>query len=307
MKNDKVNLVNDIFAYSKSKGITHLNTEDQHYNGKIITINGKKMVNFGLCSYFGLEVDQRLKDAAIDAINNYGIHYACSRTYVSCTLYEELEDLISQIFEANVVLSTSLSLGHHSVMPIVIEKGDAIILDQQVHASVQDAAMKMQSLGVPVTIIRHSDLDELKKRTLELSATYSRVWYLIDGVYSMYGDFAPITALLNLMIQHKSINLYIDDAHGMGWTGKNGRGFILSQVALNSRIVLATSLNKAFGAGGGVFVFKDKVLAQKVKDCGNSFVFSAPHSLPVLGAAIASAKIFLSPDINNMQKVLAEK
>jgi 7-keto-8-aminopelargonate synthetase-like enzyme len=164
MKNNKVNLVNDIFTYSRSKGITHLSTEDENYDGRFITINGRKLINFGLCSYFGLEVDQRLKDGAIEAINKYGIHYACSRTYVSCTLYKELEDLISQMFDAHVVLSTSLSLGHHSVMPIVIEKEDAIIMDQQVHASVQDAATKMQAYGVPVTILRHNDLDELKKK-----------------------------------------------------------------------------------------------------------------------------------------------
>lgn len=164
MKKNTLNLMNEIISTGKTKGIGHLVTEDHAYNGKNITINGRSMINFGLCSYLGLEIDRRLKDGAIDAIERYGIHYSCSRTYVSTTLYKEFEESIEKIFDAPIVVSTSLSLGHHAVMPVVVDEDDAIILDQQVHTSVQDAALKMKSSGVTVTIVRHNDLVELKKK-----------------------------------------------------------------------------------------------------------------------------------------------
>ncbi|MBX9850656.1 MAG: aminotransferase class I/II-fold pyridoxal phosphate-dependent enzyme [Cytophagaceae bacterium] len=307
MKNSTINLIHESITNLKREGIAHLVTEDQSYDGRIITLNGQPQINFGLCSYLGLEIDQRLKDAAIDAINRYGIHYSCSRAYVSTTPFTELESLITKIFDAPIVLSTSLSLGHHAVMPVVVDDEDAVIMDQQVHTSVQDAALKLKGRGVTVTIVRHNDLEELKRKTEELSATHKKVWYMIDGVYSMYGDFAPIQAIVDLMNTYKKLHLYADDAHGMGWIGEKGKGYILSQVPLHPKMVLATSLNKAFGAGGGVFIFPDKELCQKVRNCGAAFIFSAPHAMPVLGAAIASAKIFLSEEIYELQMALAEK
>jgi hypothetical protein len=130
---------------------------------------------------------------------------------------------------------------------------------------------------------------------------------MMDGVYSMYGDFAPINKIIILLHEYHKLNIYVDDAHGMGWVGVKGQGYILSQVELHSKIILATSLNKAFPAGGGVFVFKDKELRDRVRNCGTSFIFSAPHAIPVLGAAIAAAKIFLSEEIYELQAVLAER
>lgn len=165
MKNHEIDMVHEIISTGKDRGIGQLMTEDQNYDGRIITVKGKKLVNFGSCSYLGLEVDQRLKDGAIDAIQRFGVQFSSSRTYLSCSLYKEYEDLISRIFESQVVLSTSVSLGHHAVMPVVVGQEDAVILDQQVHASVQDAAQKLRAKGVHVTIIRHNDLDELKKKS----------------------------------------------------------------------------------------------------------------------------------------------
>jgi 7-keto-8-aminopelargonate synthetase-like enzyme len=164
MNQKKVNLIYDIIHSGYKRGLTQQVTEDEFYDGRSITINGSKLINFGSCSYLGLEVDQRLKDAAIDAIQRFGIQYSSSRTYVSPTLNAELTGLVSQMFEAPVALTTSTSLAHHAVMPVIVDSKDAIILDQQVHASVQDAAIKLQAMGTKVIVIRHNDLDELKKK-----------------------------------------------------------------------------------------------------------------------------------------------
>ncbi|HEX8548015.1 MAG TPA: aminotransferase class I/II-fold pyridoxal phosphate-dependent enzyme [Cytophagaceae bacterium] len=307
MKKNVVNLVNEIVNSSKELGIAQLITEDDHYNGREITIAGKKLLNFGSCSYLGLELDERLKNGAIQAIQKFGVQFSSSRSYVRCTLYNEAEDLVGKIFNAPIALSTNVSIGHHGVMPIVVEEDDAIILDQQVHASVQDAAVKMKAFGVKVTTIRHNDLDHLKEKIEDLQSTSKKIWYMLDGVYSMYGDFAPIEDLVKLLSSYEKLHLYIDDAHGMGAFGDNGEGYILSKVKMHAKMIVGTSLNKAFAAGGGVFVFPTQSLCDKVKNCGGSFMFSGPHQIAQLGAMVASAKIFLSTEIGIRQSVLNER
>ncbi|MGP8217414.1 MAG: aminotransferase class I/II-fold pyridoxal phosphate-dependent enzyme [Bacteroidia bacterium] len=302
-----VDTVNDIISLGKERGVLLQYTEDKFYDGRVITIDNKKLINFGSCSYLGLDTDERIKSAAIEAIKKYGVQFSSSRTYLACTLYSEWEELVSEIFSAPVVLSTSVSLGHHAVIPVVMEEGDAIILDQQAHASMQEAAQRMQLRGCTVTIVRHSRIDELENKIQELSIKHNRVWYVIDGVYSMYGDYAPVKEIVKLLDKYKSFYLYADDAHGMSIAGKNGRGVVLSQIDLHKKMILATSLNKAFAAGGGVFVFPSGELAQKVKSCGGSMIFSGPHQIPSIAAGIASAKIHLSSEITIRQEALCDR
>ncbi|MEZ4875744.1 MAG: aminotransferase class I/II-fold pyridoxal phosphate-dependent enzyme [Flavobacteriaceae bacterium] len=305
--NQKLNVVNDIIEKGIDHNILHLRTEDYEYNGRTIVINGRELINFGSCSYLGLEKDERVKNGAIDAIKRYGIQFSSSRSYVSNTLYAEWESLLEKMFDAHVITTTSMSLGHHSIIPVVVAPNDLIIQDQQVHASVQDAVIKMKALGTQIEILRHNHIDGLEKKILENKNKYNRIWYMIDGVYSMYGDFAPMTKLVDLLNKYPNFYLYADDAHGMSIAGKNGTGVVLSQVNFHPKMVLATSLSKGFGCGGGAFLFKDKDLHQKVKNCGGSLIFSGGHQIPVIGAGIASAKIHLTNEIYDRQNKLRER
>lgn len=305
--NQKLKTVNEIIDKGVSRKVLQLRTEDYAYNGRTVHVQGQELINFGSCSYLGLEMDDRLKQGAIDAIQRYGIQFSSSRSYISNTLYTEWEALLEEMFDAHVLTSTSTTLGHHSVIPVVVQPGDLIIQDQQVHASVQDAVSKMKSQGVDVQIVRHNKLDDLEKKIIENRKVYNRIWYMIDGVYSMYGDFAPMKEIVELLDRYPNFHLYADDAHGMSISGKNGTGVILSQVDFHPKMILATSLCKAYGAGGGAFFFKDRELYQKVKNCGGGFIFSGGHQIPVIGAAIESAKIHLSDEIYERQEKLKER
>jgi len=302
-----LNTINEIIENGRQKEILQLYTDDTSYNGRIISIKNKQLINFGSCGYLGLEIDERLKAAAIDAIQRYGIQYSSSRSYVSCTLYTELESLVKQIFNAHAVLTPTTTLGHQAVIPVVIKEGDIIIMDQQVHASVQYAALNMQNKGVQVTVIRHNNLNELEEAIIKHSSTSNAIWYMADGIYSMYGDYLPIHELVNLLNRYPKFNLYVDDAHGMSWTGRNGRGFVLGEVDLHPKMIVGTSFAKAFGTGGGVFLFSDEDLCRKVRNCGGPLIFSGPNQIPVIAASIASAKIHLSDEIYNLQAKLKDK
>ena len=306
-KSGIINIIHDIANVARQRGIAHLYTEDDSYNGRTIKIEGKVLINFGSCSYLGLEIDERLKEGAIDSIRRYGIQFSSSRSYVSCTLYTEWEGLIREMFNAPIVLPATTTLGHHAVIPVVVEEGDLIIMDQQVHASVQDAALKMQLKGITVTVVRHNRLDELEAKIIESIPLHNNIWYMADGIYSMYGDFAPIEELVQLLKRYKPFHIYMDDSHGMSIMGKNGTGYVMSKVGIQDKMIIACSFAKAFGAGGAVIVFPNEELARKVKNCGGPMVFSGPHQIPVIGAGIASARIHLSDEIDRLQTALKER
>lgn len=286
------------------KGIGHLYTQDSSYNGTKIKVNGSELTNFGSYSYLGLEQDVRLKEAAKNAIDNFGIQFGSSRTYMSATLYLELEHLMDKLFDAYTVLVPTTTLGHIAVMPIVVEKGDIIIFDQNVHSSVQFMINHLELQGIQNIMIRHNDIDALELEIVKNIPTHSKIWYMADSVYSMYGDVAPMEEINFLLKKYKNFHLYIDDAHGMSWMGKNGSGYALSKIELTHKTIIATSLNKAFAAGGSVFIFKDELIKTKVKTCGGPLIFSGQHLNAALGASIACAKIHMSPEIYEIQKNL---
>src|SRR5258707_10545550 len=140
---------------------------------------------------------------------------------------------------------------HLSAIPTLISEHDAVILDQQVHHSVQVAVEHVRAVGASVERLRHNDMQALENRLNDLTPRYQRVWYLADGVYSMFGDLAPLEELQHLLHPYKSLHLYLDDAHGMSWTGTHGRGKVLSHLRGGERIRVALSLPKWSAAAGG--------------------------------------------------------
>lgn len=288
-------------------GVAHLSTQDETLSGRQIRLKGKDCLNFGSCSYLGLELDPRMKNAAIEAVQNYGTQFSSSRAYVSLGLYEELEYYLEQMFNAPVIVSASTTLGHLSAIPVIIGDNDAVILDHQVHASVSMACQTLRGKGVHIELVRHNNIEMLESRINKLQSKYDKIWYMADGVYSMYGDFAPMTELADLLDRYEQFYLYVDDAHSIGWKGKNGSGFTKSVVPHHERLYIAGSLNKSFAAGGGVMVFPNKAIKQKVRTCGGTMIFSGPLQPASLGVGIESAKIHLSDELPILQKELHEK
>jgi 7-keto-8-aminopelargonate synthetase-like enzyme len=141
------------------------------------------------------------------------------RSYLSSPLYGELEEKLAKIFDAPAAVFNTTTLGHLSNLPILIGDEDAIVMDVSVHSSVQMAVSLLKERNIHVEIIRHNRLDLLEDRVKELSLTHKKIWYLSDGVYSMFGDLAPVKEIVKLMDIYEQLNLYIDDAHGMSWSG----------------------------------------------------------------------------------------
>ncbi|ELS01022.1 7-keto-8-aminopelargonate synthetase-like enzyme [Xenococcus sp. PCC 7305] len=288
------------------QGLNQHFTDNEFLNGRIITLQDRNYVNFGSCSYLGLEQHHKLIDGVTDAVRKYGTQFSSSRAYVAVGLYQELETLLQEIFDKPVVVTASTTLGHLSALPILIGDNDCILLDYQVHSSVQMAAQVPKARGVDVEILRHNSMTQLEETIKKIKHKYDKIWYLADGIYSMYGDVAPLPELVRLLDTYPQLYAYIDDAHGMSWTGKNGRGYVRSQIDHHSKMVLAVSLNKSFASAGGALVFPNETFTSQVKNCGNTMIFSGPIQPPMLGGGVASAKLHLSEEIVDYQNELKE-
>ena len=306
--NNFIDTVDTVFSNAKEKGILHLYAEGEYLNGRSIKINGSEMLHFGTTGYLGLEQDKRLKEAAISAITNYGTQFPLSKTYLSHPLYAELESKIEQMYNIPPIITKNSTLGHMAIIPTLIRDEDAVIIDHQAHWSVQNACQILKLRGIPVEMIRHNNLEMLEDKIRMLGGKSGKIWYMADGVYSMYGDYAPVQDLLNLARKYPQLHLYFDDVHGMSWKGKNGTGFIFDAIGtLEENIVVVSTLSKTFGASGATFFCSDRKLREKIKTFGGPLTFSAQLEPASVAAAIASCDIHLSAEIYNHQAELAKK
>lgn len=304
----QVELINKIVSHGRDLGIGQVKVQDHSTNGRTINVNGKNLVYFGNCSYLGLEYDKRITEAAIDAINRYGSLFSCSRAFASLSLHDELEFLLEQIFDKPTLVSPTTTLGHISNIPTLVNQDDAIILDHQVHASVNYAVQIVKANGTYVEVLRHNKMDVLESRIVKLKEKYKRVWYMSDGIYSMYGDSAPLKEMHALMNKYDQFWCYVDDAHGMSWEGKHGCGFALNQMPyFHDHLLLTVSLVKGFGVQGGALIYPNKEIKNVVRNCGGTLMFSGPMSPATIAGNIASAKIHLTDEIYDLQDSLRDK
>lgn len=306
--NNFLDTVDEVISDAKKMGIVHLYTEDEELSGRKVRIKGKDLFHFGTTGYLGLEQDPRLKQAAIEAIQKYGTQFPLSKTYISHPLYKGLEDKLETMYGHPVIITKNSTLGHIGVIPCVVRDEDGVILDHQVHWSVQSAAQILKTRNIPVEMIRHSNLTMLEDKIKELTTKCERIWYMADGVYSMYGDCAPIPELMDLCKKYPQLHLYFDDVHGMSWAGKNGTGYVMSRLGeLPENVLLFGTLSKTFGASGAVLVTSNQKIHKQVKNFGGPLTFSAQLEPASAAAAIASANIHLSDEIYDMQAQLFER
>ena len=237
----------------------------------------------------------------------YGVQFASSRAYVSCPPYAELERLLGAMFGAPLVVAQTTTLAHFAALPILVGSEDAVICDQLVHNSVQAVLPTLEAAGTTCRFVRHSRIDRLD----ELVGALAR-------------PSPPRLVSRRRRLQHArrrgaarrrcaswwrgtSASLYIDDAHGVSWAGRHGRGTVLGDGPLPPRTVMVASLAKAFSAGGAVMVFPDAETARLVRTCGSTMIFSGPLQPALLGAAIASARVHLSREIHERQNKLMDR
>jgi 7-keto-8-aminopelargonate synthetase-like enzyme len=273
--------------------------------GRHVAFDDVECLNFGHCSYMGLHQHPDVIEGTIDAARRFGTQFPFSRAYLSSNLYLELESLLESMTGRHVVVGASTTLCHLSALPVLVKDKDAVIIDQFAHASLY---MATETLGSTTVVrVRHSNLDELEAAIKELSREHARIWHVLDGLYSMRGDFAPYAGLRDLLERYPKLHLYVDDAHATSCFGSAGRGLALESLPDDPRVIVTLSLNKAFSAAGGAIVVHDAKMKESIRLTGATMSFSGPIQAPMLGAAVASAKLHLQPEFGALQDELKQK
>lgn len=293
--------INSTIATAADLGLLHRTVENERLTGQQMVLDGRSVLNFGWGGYMGLEFDPRLIEGAVNAARSYGVQFASSRAYISSPLYRILEHKLSELVGSEVLVTSTMTLGHQSCMPVAIGPRELVLIDDAAHECMRQLAPTLMHKGAVVRSLPHSDLEELRARLESGQREHPKIWYVVDGIYSMRGDCTPLKALMPLLEQYPCLHLYIDDAHAMSWTGERGTGYALRHTLHHPRTIVGLSMAKAFGAGGAFFVIPDEQLRRNIRNCGTTMLFSGPLQNPILGACIASAEVHLSGEIHDMQ------
>ena len=251
--------------------------------------DGSKVLMFGSNSYLGLSDDPRLKEAAIAAIKKYGTSCSGSR-FLNGTLdiHEELEEKLARFVgkEEAVTYSTGFQV-NLGVVGCLGFRGGYIFLDALDHACIIDGSRLSFS---EVRKFRHNDMADLEKK-LWLTPRHANKLIVVDGVYSMEGDIAPVPELVALCEKYNA-SLMIDDAHGLGVIGENGSGTASHFGLTDSVDLIMGTFSKSFGSLGG-FIAGDRVVIEYLKHNSRSLIFSASMTPAAVAAASKALDIMI--------------
>ena len=296
------------FKHARDEGCIFQYYENETYDGRIVRVRGRDLIYYASCSYMGLEKHPLMINAGIEAIKKYGTQSPSSRGMLSSPLYTELEILLHDMFPGHQVVTQTVTLAHCAVLPLLITEKDAIILDAYVHNSVRMAASLCRANGTFAIVSKHNDVENIKYLYYRLKKEgYRKIWYCADGIYSIHGNKCKINELYQLMNEEDDFYTYIDDAHGTGWCGKHGEGYILSEQKLHEKMILIVSFAKSMAASGGGIITSDSKLAEFITLSGQTMIFSGPIQPATLGALIAGVKLHLSDEYGKIQKQLVDK
>jgi 7-keto-8-aminopelargonate synthetase-like enzyme len=290
--------VNSVFEDIESSQACQLVLDANQESGRFLHYQGQRLLHFGNCSYLGLDLEPTIREAARSAIDLYGMNNSMSRTFAHIPLFEQTEAAFTENFGQPAVVTLSTTYVHLSAMPVFIAPDDAIVVDFQAHASLQMAVTLMKGYGCRVETVGHNAWKALRQRVARLSKTHEHIWYVADGVYSMFGDTIDIAAVDALMDEFPGLHLYVDDAHGAGWTGHNGSGVALDQLRHRHRTLLAFSLSKVYGCGlGGILICPNETSASQFRRTGASLIFMNPPPASMLAPALLAAQLMRTPEL----------
>lgn len=267
--------------------------------GAEILMGGRKILNFSSNNYLGLANHPELIAAAKKAIDDYGVGAGAVRTIIgTMSIHEELEQRLAQFkhCEATLVLQSGFTANMAAIPPIVGE-GDVVISDELNHASIIDAVRLTRGAGKD--IYKHSDMDALES-VLKRHKNARRKLIVTDGVFSMDGDIAKLPDIVALAEKYDAI-VMVDDAHGSGVMGANGRGTV-DHFGLHGRVdIIVGTMSKAFGSMGG-YVASTQTMREIMINKARPLLFSTPHPPSVTASCIAALDV-LERDDSLIQKL----
>ncbi len=255
--------------------------------GPEIQINGNTLLNFCSNNYLGLANNPSMREAAKTAIDEYGIGPAAVRTIAgTTTLHKKLEEKLAAFKKAEAVITFQSGFtANLAVIPALTGEGDYIFSDELNHASIIDGCRLSKAEVIRFAHANPADLEEKLKSV----SPESKKLVITDGVFSMDGDIAPLDKLYEVTSKYDAM-LMVDDAHGEGVLGENGRG-IVDHFKLHGKVDIEVgTMSKAFGVVGGIVAGKREII-EWLSQRGRPFLFSSAMTIPDVAACIAAVEL----------------
>jgi 8-amino-7-oxononanoate synthase len=258
------------------------NAQDTH-----IEIEGKSFLSFCSNNYLGLANHPSVVKAVKDAVEEYGWGAGASRLVSgNMTLHEVLEDAISRFKgkDAAIVFPTGY-MANLGAITSLVSNGDLVICDKLNHASIIDGC---RLSGADFRVYAHCNMKKLEN-ILKKASKYNRKLIVTDSVFSMDGDLAPLPDIVRVATEYNAM-IMVDEAHGTGVFGENGRG-VVEHFNLNKEIdVVMGTLSKAIGSLGG-YVSGDIDLISYLRNKARSFMYTTALPPAVCAASIAGINL----------------
>ena len=252
-----------------------------------INVNGKKVLNFCANNYLGLANNNQIRQAAMDAIEEWGFGLGSVRFICGTqTIHKELEDSVSKFLNKDdTILYSSCFDANGGLFETILSDKDAVFSDELNHASIIDGIRLCKAQKFRY---KNCDMDDLEKK---LSQSTARIKLIAtDGVFSMDGTIAPIDKIVNLAEKYNAI-IMVDDCHATGFIGKNGKGSAEYYNVLDKVDIITSTFGKALGGASGGFVSASKSIIDTLRQKSRPYLFSNSLAPALVVACLKALEI----------------
>src|SRR5215216_3353446 len=256
--------------------------------GPVVEMEGRETIMLGSNNYLGLTGDERVKAAARDALETYGTGVTGSRLLNGTTpLHIDLEKELAEWMRAeDAIVYTTGYQSNVGCIGTILGPGDTVICDSGDHASILDGA---RLSGAKLRPFRHNRMDKLEKMLRRAAEDGGGVLVVVDGVFSMEGDVAPLPEIVERTERHGA-RLMVDEAHAVGVLGERGAG-TCELFGLEDRVDLRmATFSKSLASCGG-FVAGPADVVEYLRIAARSFMFTAAAVPAAVGAALEAVRI----------------
>jgi 8-amino-7-oxononanoate synthase len=276
-----------------ASGLRRPAREFRRLGGGRLIVDGREVLDFASNDYLGLATDRRLATAMADAAANAGTGAGAARLITGThPLHSALEHELAELTCTEAaLLFTSGYAANTGVIPALVGDGDVIYSDELAHASLIDGCRLSRAR---ICIVPHGNADALEAMLRANAGSARRSLIVVEGIYSMDGDRAPLDRIAPLARRFGAW-LMLDDAHGIGVSGPDGRGSSACWSLGQRPEITVGTLGKAFGVAGA-FVSGSRTLIEFLRHRARSFVFSTAPAPPLAAAALEALRVARGED-----------
>ncbi len=269
--------------------------------GPVVEMEGRETIMLGSNNYLGLTTDERVKQAARDALEAYGTGVTGSRLLNGTTpLHLDLERELAEWMQTeDAIVFTTGYQSNLGAISAILEPGDTAIVDSGDHASILDGC---KLSGARMRPFRHNRMDKLESMLQRAQADESGTLVIVDGVFSMEGDVCDLPPIAELAKRYGA-RLMVDEAHGVGVLGVRGAG-ASELFGLESDVDLRMgTFSKSLASCGGFIAGSTEVI-EYMRISSRAFIFSASAVPAAVGAALAALRIIRSEGPELFERLL---